>query len=67
MNNLHILLNQVAAEAVHNFALLLIGNFTVWIHVRWLTVSTFFDTRERGRNTAVFYVPREKLFPSCYY
>jgi hypothetical protein len=35
VNNLPILLNQVAAEAVHNFALLLIGNFTAWMHVRW--------------------------------
>lgn len=34
VNSLHSLLNQVAAETVHNFALLLIGNFTGWIHVR---------------------------------
>jgi hypothetical protein len=34
VNNLHLLLNQVAAEAVRDFASLLIGNFTGWIHVR---------------------------------
>jgi hypothetical protein len=28
VNNLRFLLNQIGAEAVHKFALLLIGNFT---------------------------------------